>query len=255
MNNIGNDISKYIGLSGWSYPGWEEKFYHQKLNGLEQLRFYGTQFNTVEINYSFYHIPKAQTFTAWASVVPKDFRFSVKLHRMFTHDNYLILTDDLPIKLKTFLDHAGAMGEKFAALLVQTPKSLPYDLERLRLFLQQLSKVTKALLYTPRVVFEFRNEQWLQQTTYDVLEEFKAGLVISQSSRYPIAKEATSNILYFRFHGPEKMFDSSYTETQLSEHKKFIDGHTSVKDFFAYFNNTMHGQAIDDARKFKSILG
>ena len=236
-----------IGTSGWSYPGWEEKLYGQKLSSLEQLKFYAAKFNSVEINYSFYHIPKAETFKKWNAATPNNFTFSVKLNRQFTHDAQLVLTDELCGKLKVFLYNAGELGKKFSVLLIQTPKSMPYNLARLRTFLEILSKFLAKGPHIPHLAFEFRNEGWFNEEVYDLLKSYGSSLVISQSARYPEKHIVLSNLIYIRFHGPEKMFDSNYSHEQLGAWKNFIDTHPEVTNAYLYFNNTMRGQAIDNA--------
>ena len=221
---------------------------------MEQLKFYAGKFNTVEINYTFYHIPKTETFKKWEQTVPPDFLFSIKLNRQFTHNGTLDLNNELLLKLNKFLQNASQLDKKFAVLLVQTPKSLEFNIDSLENFLKTISLMLQGLKFPPRLAFEFRNEQWFNQETYSLLKKYNAALVISQSPNFPEMLEVVSNLIYIRFHGPDKIFDSSYSNEQLKGWKAFIDQHIEVKEIYIYFNNTMRGQALDNARYFQKLF-
>ena len=116
----------YIGTSGWQYYHWYNKFYPEDLKSKDFLSFYAKHFNTVEVNTSFYHFTKEATFKNWLNQVPKDFLFSIKLHRLFTHFRRLKLktrmnTDKTRIKadLKKDADESGLKNNKDDFILLK----------------------------------------------------------------------------------------------------------------------------------------
>ena len=243
---------RYLGTSGWSYPAFTEKLYKEKMSGIDQLTCYAKTFNSVEINYSFYHIPKAQTFRNWFVATPEDFGFAIKLHRQFTHENKLLLTTTSKEQLRIFLQNAGELKDKFKVLLIQTPPGLIADISVLKIFLKHLTGLTKTLPHIPHVAFEFRNESWFSQEIYELLEKHKAAVVISQSATHPEKHLVLSGIIYLRLHGPEKMFDSSYTPAMLHTWHTFLDQHPQAVCYI-YFNNTMNGRSIQDALYLQNL--
>jgi uncharacterized protein YecE (DUF72 family) len=236
----------YIGTSGWSYPAFTEKLYKQKMSSLDQLTVYSSVFNSVEINYSFYHVPKSQSFKNWFSTTPERFVFSVKLNRLFTHESKLRLAGDTAETLGKFLQNAGELQHKFKILLVQIPPTLQSDPALLKDFLEAISGISKNMRFVPSMAFEFRHQTWFNEKTYSLLRTYQASLVISQSSVHPERHLVLSNLLYLRLHGPEKLFDSSYSAEQLKFWADFIKVRPDAQSYI-YFNNTMRGQAVQNA--------
>ena len=244
----------WIGTSGWSYGGWIGKFYPDKVPGHKYLEFYAEHFNTVENNSSFYHMPRTTTYENWYMITPAEFVFSLKMNKLFTHQNKLSLTDDLKDSLEKHLMDMQVLKEKLGVVLIQLPPSLAYDPDKTEDFLGTVAEITHGMEFQPRFAVEPRHESWFDTKAYDLLRKYEIALAIGQSSRYPAAREITSDFVYLRFHGPKEMFKSLYSEDELADWWEFI-GQSGVDTAYIYFNNTMHGYAIQNAQEMKSLGG
>lgn len=158
----------YIGTSGWSYKHWENLFY----TGIAQknwLKFYATQFSTVEINGTFYRLQSPDTFRRWFDETPETFRFSIKAHRYLTHNKKLL---DPEASVLIEKNHAIALQEKLATVLWQLPATLRKDLTRLKVFLQALQQWPEV-----RHIVEFRHLSWFDDETADCLAKLPSLIV------------------------------------------------------------------------------
>jgi uncharacterized protein YecE (DUF72 family) len=124
-----------IGTSGWHYNHWIARFYPKKLPKDRWLEFYAQSFDTVEINNTFYHLPREQTMANWNDRVPAGFLFAVKASRYIAHVKKLNDPDET---LQRFLDLANRLGEHLGPVLYELPPSLHKNLERLDAFLAHL---------------------------------------------------------------------------------------------------------------------
>ena len=130
----------FIGTSGWIYRDWKGIFYPEDLVRSKELSYYAEYFNTVEVNYSFYHLPDKQVFRNWAAEVPKNFIFSVKASRFITHIKRL---KGVKEPMRNFLGNASALGEKLGPILFQLPpnfKAKEENIARLGEYLKILKK-------------------------------------------------------------------------------------------------------------------
>ena len=235
----------YIGTSGWCYDSWNGKFYPETIRGPDRLKFYAGKFNTVEINSSFYHLPRAETFKGWAVKTPDDFRFTVKASRYITHVKRLKECGDAVGKL---IDSASNLGGKMALLLFQMPANLIKEKERFISFL-------KILPEKYRYVFEFRHESWFSDDIYKLLNQYKCGIVISSSPEFPFHEIVTGGICYVRLHGSSSLYRSRYSDSELKELADMIRkniGNNLLS--FIYFNNDAHGYAVENALTLQKIL-
>lgn len=215
----------HVGTSGWSYGEWE-------------------------VNYSFYHLPKPETYQKWAGAVPPEFLFAVKASRFITHILKLIGVKE---SWEKFLTGARTLGERLGPILFQFPPSLRADPKRLSRFLDLLRKDTGSPPIRP--VFEFRHLTWFTETTYEILREAKASLCIAHSARYPCVEEVTADLVYHRFHGPKELFASRYSDEELRSWAKWIKSLlSSGKTVYAYFNSTLNGYAVENARTLRRFI-
>jgi len=245
----------FIGTSGWHYDDWTKLFYPPEITGYHELTFHAEHFNTVENNSSFYRIAQEGTYKTWSRMTPDGYRFSIKLNKFITHELKLELTDEVKDKIGNIMSSTQVLGDKLGAVLIQLPPSYKADLQVLENFLAFLRDVIDSQQYHFDVAIEFRNKYWFNDETYDVLRKYNVALVAGQSSRYPMAREVTADIAYIRMHGPEKLFDSSYTTTQLHEWADYIHKISpSVKRVYVYFNNDFHGYALDNAKELQHLL-
>jgi uncharacterized protein YecE (DUF72 family) len=156
-----------VGTSGYAYKEWKGFFYPSDLKSDDMLRYYGTRLPTVEINNSFYRIPKENVLLDWAAQVPETFRFVLKASRRITHINRLANQDD---SLGYFLRTANNLGARLGPTLFQCPPSLRKDLARLNDFLAQVPRTWRAAM-------EFRHDSWFTDEVYAALKEHDVALV------------------------------------------------------------------------------
>ena len=135
-------MNVYVGTSGYSYKEWKGKFYPEELSAKQMLHFYGERFRAVEINNTFYRMPKSSVLEGWAAEVPADFKFILKCPQRITHMQRL---KDAGDSLAYFLKVAGVLNERLGPLLFQLPPFLKKDVPRLRDFLALLPKSCRAL--------------------------------------------------------------------------------------------------------------
>jgi uncharacterized protein YecE (DUF72 family) len=177
-----------VGTSGWSYKGWKGSFYPSDLAADDMLRFYATRLPTVEINNSFYRIPREKVLMDWAAQVPAEFRFVLKASRRITHINRLASQDD---SLDYFLKTVNVLGERLGPTLFQCPPSLRLDLPRLRDFLERVPRTWRAAL-------EFRHASWFTDEVYEALRAHDVALVAAEEDEDATPLVATASWGYLR---------------------------------------------------------
>jgi uncharacterized protein YecE (DUF72 family) len=227
-----------IGTSGWIYKHWRDIFYPPDASGRE-LEFYARHFQTVEINYSFYRLPGRHVFEDWAGRVPDEFLFAVKASRFLTHMRKLREPAE---PIERLLDASAGLGPKRGPILFQFPKRWHRNLDRLREFLP-------ILPVGPRYAFEFRNDEWLDDSVLTALERHGCALCIPIAPDIPHTKRLTASFTYLRFHygtaGSNVEGETLRTWARWAQ-KANGDG----VDAYVYFNNDMEGCAIENARQF-----
>lgn len=240
-----------IGTSGIVVPGSKRSF-PEEFQLKSRLNYYGSLFNTVEINSTFQKIPMLSTFEKWSLDVPEKFQFTVKLWKEITHVKQLNI--DLE-NIDTFISGTNYIGNKKGCLLVQFPGSITAEYrDKVEQILLRLHKLDHKNQW-PKAI-EFRNITWYSSETYELLNKYNASLVLHDmpKSKNFVFNE-TAKFIYFRFHGPKGDYRGSYSDEFLQEQAEKIrsllnDG----KDVYAYFNNTM-GNAFGNAMSLKSMLG
>jgi len=242
----------YIGTSGWNYNHWRNIFYPQNLSCKDFLNFFSKHFKTVEINYSFYHLPKKGSYQNWYEQTPKDFLFSVKASRFITHIKRL---KNVKTAWKTFLGNALQLKEKLGPILFQFPpsfKAKEENIRRLENFLKYITMVyaSPSMLYA----LEFRHKSWFDKKIYDLLKKYNCALVNADSPRYPKSEEITANFIYIRMHGSKILFSSKYTRKELNDLSlKIKKWEKKVKHIYVYFNNDAYGYAIENAKTLQNL--
>jgi uncharacterized protein YecE (DUF72 family) len=229
----------HIGTSGWSYNHWAGKFYPWEIKKDQWLSYYSKEFHTVEINSSFYHLPKLGTFSNWNKKTGKDFIFSVKASRYITHIKRLV---DCREALGRLFEAAGALEGKLGPFLFQLPPNLKKDRKILENFLELLPKNRKF-------AFEFRNESWFTEEIYALLEDFKCAVVISSSPGFPYTEKLTANLCYIRMHGLQNLYNSRYSGEELERIASLIKKNLNKNiESYVYFNNDAMAYAVENAR-------
>jgi uncharacterized protein YecE (DUF72 family) len=236
-----------IGCSGWNYGHWRNGvFYPARLAAREWLRFYARSFDTVEINMTFYRLPKVEAVRRWVEQTPDGFVFAVKASRYLTHVKRL---RELTPNLAILLDRIRPLLEspKLGPLLWQLPPTFRRDDERLADAL--------AALPPGRHCFEFRHESWFRPDVYELLREHGVALVIADRPEIHAfqSHELTTDFTFVRFHSGTRGRRGNYSEAELEEWAQRIE--RWPVDVYAYFNNDWEGFAPQNALWLKRRLG
>jgi len=230
-------MNLYVGTSGYSYPEWQGTFYPRDLPESRMLRFYGEHFLSVEINNTFYRMPKPSVLVAWASEVPAGFRFALKAPQRITHQLRLQDADE---SVSYLLDLAGVLQERLGPLLFQLPPDFKKDLPRLRgLFL--------LLPASFRVAFEFRHPSWFDTEVFDLLRRHQAALCIAEAKNdLEVPVVATADWGYLRLRRQD------YGAAELKKWAKLVRGE-HWKDAFVNFKHENRASGHLMAQKFLSL--
>jgi len=226
-----------IGTSGWQYKHWRGVFYPQGLSQAKWLERFAEQFDTVEVNSSFYHLPRETTFDGWRRRTPEGFCFVLKYSRYGTHIKRLADPQD---HVDIFVQRARRLGSKLGPILVQLPPGLQADPARLSRFLD-------AAPSDLRWAVEFRNPDWLAPDVYTVLRDHAAALCVHDLiGDHPV--QITADWIYLRYHGAGARYAGCYSDEKLRAEARRIRGWLADGyDVFAYFNNDAHGYAVRNA--------
>jgi uncharacterized protein YecE (DUF72 family) len=179
----------YVGVSGFSYPGWKGNFYPKDLKSEDFLGYYSQRLNSVEINSSFYAPPTVAMIKSWSQRTQEQFRFSLKSPRQITH--ILKLGKGASGSARKLNATLELLGSKRGPVLFQLPPFLRQDLKLLESFLKETEEVAKK-------VFEFRHESWLEETTYELLGKYQAGFCVAETEDMKPVMKVIGDIAYFR---------------------------------------------------------
>ena len=236
----------HIGTSGWHYRHWCGPYYDEKLPASKMLACYYKDFDTVEINNSFYKLPSEETFAKWREDTPRGFCFAVKGSRFITHMKKL---KDPENALENLIPRAEALKEKLGPILFQLPPHWHINLERLETFLAALPR---KHLYA----FEFREPSWHREETYALLRRFNAAFCMYELDRFQSPEVITAGWTYIRLHGPGGKYQGSYSTAQLSAwSEKMRRWSRSLRAIYCYFDNDQAGYAVRNALELKRLVG
>jgi uncharacterized protein YecE (DUF72 family) len=236
-----------VGTSGWSYDHWDTVLYGPSLPVARRLERYVAEFDTVELNASFYRWPRAQTFAGWRRRLPAGFLMSVKAPRGLTHGRRLYRPDPWISRL-TECWHE--LGERRGVLLVQLPPDQQRDDARLDYFLGCLPSWL-------RVAVELRHPSWDDEGVYGLLGRHHASYVVMSGAGLPCVLRATSSTVYVRLHGPDThhLYAGSYSDADLRWWaERLLEWRGQGRDVLVYFNNDGHGYAVHDARRLRAMI-
>ena len=235
----------YIGTSGWNYGHWKDVFYPPTYAKSTWLQFYAQNFTTVEVNATFYRLPKPETFENWRQTTPEGFLWAVKANRYIAHIKRL---RDSGEALEKFFSAARTLKEKFGPVLFQLPPGLAFDEDTLDEFCENLEK------YNHSSALEVRHKSWLNDSVLTKLEEHGVAFCISDTAGlYPYEEAVTADFIYIRLHGSRKLYASDYREDELQAWAKKI--RQWKRDTYIYFDNDFGGYAPKNATRLKEILG
>jgi len=234
----------FVGTSGWQYRDWRGPFYPPKLPQREWLAYFSSRFPTVEVNNSFYMLPKEETFARWSRESAPGFVIAVKASRYITHIQRMRAAED---SVELLWSRATRIGDKLGPVLFQLPPRFKADTELLRAFLRKLPKGMNA-------AFEFRDKTWEHQDVYGLLDRAGAAWVIPDRPGWRVPTVVTGGWTYIRFHqGGHTPWGAGYARDKL---RRWADRIASldVRDAYVYFNNDPGAAAVRDAAILMDLL-
>jgi len=228
----------FTGTSGFSYPAWRGSFYPEKLPATQMLAHYAGRLKTVEINNSFYRMPKAEALAAWAATTPAGFRFAPKAPQQITHRQRLVGSADT---LAHFWKTLQALGDKLGPALFQLPPFQRKDLPRLTDFLALMPEGARA-------AFEFRHASWFDDDVYAALAARGAALCIAEADDLQTPLVATTSWGYLRLRRLE------YDEAALAAWKSHLREQAGKwTETYVYFKHEDAGVGPRLAARFEEL--
>ncbi|HUQ97273.1 MAG TPA: DUF72 domain-containing protein [Chitinophagaceae bacterium] len=234
----------YIGCSGFYYKEWKDIFYPKGLPQRAWFEFYAQHFNALELNNTFYRFPEMAFLENWYSKAPTDFQFAVKVPRDITHAKKFEETEALLSEFYAVLK--AGLREKLGLVLFQLPPSFDYSAARLK-------TITTQLDTTFINVIEFRNISWWRD---DVIEALRRKGITFCGVSYPGLIDSVvvnTPYPYYRFHGVPKLYNTPYEYGFLKNVVAAMGTVKEVKAAYLFFNNTMSGAAIENAKTAQQL--
>jgi uncharacterized protein YecE (DUF72 family) len=232
----------FVGTSGWQYADWRGRFYPEGLATARWLEHYARTFPTVEVNATFYRLPRRETVERWASTVPRGFVLTLKASRYVTHIRRLRDCREPMERMRAVF--AGA-DPHLGPVLFQLPPTFEADAELLGSFLASLPREMRA-------AFEFRHPSWFGGQVVDLLHERGAALVHGDRPGTRVEVPAVGGWSYLRFHQGRRDAPG-YRRSKLADYADALVD-LRPREVFAYFNNDTGGAAPHDARTFMKLL-
>jgi uncharacterized protein YecE (DUF72 family) len=286
------DTPLRIGISGWTYGPWRGVFYPKELTQKRELHFASRQFNSIEINGSFYSLQRPSSYEHWYAQTPNNFLFSVKGARFITHMKKL---RDVQTPLANFFGSGVlALREKLGPVLWQFPPNFGWNESRFREFFELLPRDTieaalLARLHDDKLKYgtwtnvdvarplryavEIRHQTFLVPEFFALLREYNIAFVYADTAgKWPYVENLTADFAYIRLHGSEELYVSGYSDSELDWWRSRIDHwrrgkqppdarlvadvkhKTGARDVYVYFDNDAKVHAPFDARKLATKL-
>lgn len=282
-----------VGISGWTYKGWRGVFYPKDLPHRKELEYASRQFNSIEINGTFYGLQRPEIFRRWKEQTPSGFVFSIKGSRLITHLKRL---RDVEIPLANFFASGVlALQEKLGPFLWQLPPSFRFDGERIEKFFSLLPHSASAARKLARHhaegmkgrvwnrpgppqrlrhCLEVRHESFMVPEFFEMLRRYKVAFVFADTAgKWPCAEDLTGCFVYIRLHGDEELYVSGYGQRALQSWaariKRWSQGGQPrnarlvtprklaariPRDVYVYFDNDAKVKAPGDARHLCDLL-
>jgi uncharacterized protein YecE (DUF72 family) len=236
-------LTARVGCSGWQYKHWRGGFYPADLPASAWFDYYARQFDTVEVNNTFYRLPEASTFDAWRRRAPRGFVFAIKASRYLTHMKKLKEPAD---PLRRLFSRARHLGRSFGPVLYQLPPRWPVDIGRLAIFLDALPR-------RRRHAIEFRDPRWYRDDVFALLERRRVALCLHDMDGSASGKVDVGPFVYVRFHGPTR-YGGRYADDALNRWADWLAERQRDRPTYAYFNNDTGGHAPRDARRLREKI-
>ena len=267
-----------IGLSGYDYKPWRGPFYPDALPARRWLEYASRQFDTIELNGTFYSLKSPANFARWFAETPDEFLFAIKGSRFITH-NLKLRNCDTAIG-NFFASGILLLGKKTGPFLWQLPATYGFDAGRMDAFMEMLPRSSReaevvarrhderlkrgacteaAEDVSYRHAFEVRHESYFNEAFYSILRRHGHALVIADTGgKFPFSDAITADFIYIRLHGPRQIYASSYTDADLEWWVSRMDEWERVgatkRDVYVYFDNDVKAHAPSDARRLIALL-
>jgi uncharacterized protein YecE (DUF72 family) len=233
----------FVGTSGWSYTSWKPVFYPKEVKSADLLRYYATRLATLEVNYTFNHLPTAKNIEVWTHSTPPTFLFALKASRQITHYRQL---RDPANTLPLFFERARPLGDRLGPVLFQTPPWLKRDDDRLAGFLASLPRDLRCAL-------EVRDPSWYVDEVYEFLRTAGVALVHAEGEKAPSPVETlgtTSSFAYARLRKRD-----GYTDDEIDAWAVRLRWMLEAgKDVYAYFRHDDTGENALSAERLRDLL-
>ena len=235
----------WIGCSGFHYKEWKEVFYPKEITQAKWFEYYCTQFNTIELNVTFYRFPTLKGLQSWYNRSPVDFKFSVKGPRLISH--YKMFNECESLLGDFYAAVYEGLQEKLGCVLFQLPASIKYSDEMLERIIGNLDPSFDN-------VMEFRDSSWWTEKVFKTLKKHK--ITFSGISHPKLKDDVIKNnsILYYRFHGIPVLYKSEYKEEFIREISEEVKASGRFKEAYTYFNNTWGTGGINNALQMQKFI-
>jgi uncharacterized protein YecE (DUF72 family) len=267
----------WVGISGWTFPGWRGTFYPEDLVQKKELEYASRKVSSIEINGTFYSLQKPSSFENWYKQVPEEFQLAVKAPQFITH--VLRLKEPHEPLANFFASGILCLKEKLGPILWQFPPNVMLKDDRFEIFLKLLPQDGKSAAklakkhgkkmegrahteaksnFPVRHAFEFRHKSFLNKDFLALLREHNVAFVFAHEGgeRAPYTEEPTANFIYARLHGEGKRYSKGYPEKEIAEWAKKVKAwNKSGHETFIYFSNEAKVHSPAGALKLLKKLG
>lgn len=247
----------HLGTSGWSYEGWRANFYPKKLAVSKRLEYYSSIFNSVEVNSTFYNIPRVGTVKNWHDKTPDEFSFAVKMFKGITHELHKGLSKvRMVLHIGKYFDSIESLKNKLKLVLIQLPPSFSSS------YWDWLEELLELLPAKHDYAVEFRHHTWFKEEA--IISQIKRmdNVIIAGSIHPAIAPfvERTGDYYAFRFIDDRELTTFGWLQRdkidEMVKIKKMIDERIQdARDIFVFFNNHYAGFAVESVNLFRQLLG
>jgi len=213
----------YVGTSGWAYPSWKPEFYPKEVKSKDFLRYYSSQLNATEVNYTFRRTVTEKAQQQWISDTPENFRFVLKANQYITHIRRLKEPEEPVERFFTSIGLLAASG-RLGPVLFQLPPNLKADVPLLHAFLETLPPGALT-------AWEFRHESWFTDETYEALADYDAALCFAENEKGDTPHVMTASFAYYRFRQPE------YSRERLREIAAELGQFAANREVYAFFKH------------------
>jgi len=241
----------HIGTMGWSYPFWAGNFYSERAGSDSYLTQYSNNFNTVEVDSTFYRVPSETTLQRWKEQTPDDFLFSVKFPQTITHKKMLIDCDE---EAQFFIERTSTLQNKLGPSLLQFPPTFgPEKTPSLEKFLLKLPRSRKYAV-------EVRNREMLNDTLFAVLRKNRVALVLTVGRFIPEIEQINSDFVYIRWEGDRSKVNGTLGKVELDRTDEIrvwaekIERLRKKVEIFGYFSKYYSGHPPTDAKRLLELV-